>query len=247
MSCAAAVCTHVAAGRPAARPAAPAPFAAGTAARRAGAAGRHPSLPQRQLAPPPQAASSSSSNGASPAEETASSAAAGPADVAAQLEVLRRACRTKQVPPDEVLAAIQAVEAAQKQQPGLVQGFPCALTGTWRLVFSSPSPIKQWQYIPVLENAVIDADAGTVSLDSVVGPLDNSFKGRCSFESDAATGSFKMHFGFSASEAKWFGRWETKSELTEKRKTYTFFLLTDDVAAANSSGGPKTLMYRVRE
>jgi hypothetical protein len=37
------------------------------------------------------------------------------------------------------------------------------------------------------------------------------------------------------------------AELTEKRKTYTFFLLTDDVAAANSSGGPKTLMYRVRE
>ena len=105
-----------------------------------------------------------------------------------------------------------------------------------------------------------------------------------------------MHFGFSATEAKWFGRWETKSgvpanlvplcqsgpqgvssaglpaclapslwlpassyaraplprlspleaELKEKRKTYTFFLLTDDVAAANSSGGPKTLMYRVR-
>jgi hypothetical protein len=37
-----------------------------------------------------------------------------------------------------------------------------------------------------------------------------------------------------------------EAELKEKRKTYTFFLLTDDVAAANSSGGPKTLMYRVR-
>ena len=36
------------------------------------------------------------------------------------------------------------------------------------------------------------------------------------------------------------------AELTEKRKTYTFFLLTDDLAAANSSGGAKTLMARVR-
>jgi hypothetical protein len=111
-----------------------------------------------------------------------------------QLEVLRRACRSKDVPPEEVLAAMQAVEAAHAQQP-LVQGaaaapggisglllcdavrrgsshslgpldaaaaagFPAALTGTWRLVFSTPSPIKQWQYSPVLENAVIDADAG---------------------------------------------------------------------------------------
>lgn len=113
-----------------------------------------------------------------------------------------------------------------------------------------------------------------------------------------------MHFGFSAAEAKWFGRWETRSgeparlpaasatrgrgivprllglpalhqrlpaclpacpsptsaplpaspshgwlaaEFSkETRKTYTFFLLADDVAAANSSGGPKTLMYRVK-
>jgi hypothetical protein len=29
-----------------------------------------------------------------------------------------------------------------------------------------------------------------------------------------------------------------------KRKSYTFFLLDGDLAAANSSGGPKTLMSR---
>lgn len=112
-----------------------------------------------------------------------------------------------------------------------------------------------------------------------------------------------MDFGFTASEATWFGRWHTRSgartwrpggdgmraacstagsadelpqvdplplhapspDLThtrtqtkpiiintraefakEKRKTYSFFLLTDELAAAQSSGGPKTLMYRVK-
>jgi hypothetical protein len=39
-------------------------------------------------------------------------------------------------------------------------GFPAALGGTWRLVFSAPSPIKAWQYIPVLEDAVIDVERG---------------------------------------------------------------------------------------
>ena len=37
-------------------------------------------------------------------------------------------------------------------------GFPAALGGTWRLVFSSPAPIPQWSYIPVEE--VVDIDVG---------------------------------------------------------------------------------------
>jgi hypothetical protein len=36
------------------------------------------------------------------------------------------------------------------------------------------------------------------------------------------------------------------AEVAEKRKSYTFFLLNGDLAAANSSGGPKTLMFRVK-
>ncbi len=153
----------------------------------------------------------------------ASSSATAAADVAAPIEVLRNACRTKQVPADEVIAAMQAVEAAHARQP-LVQGelryiscpgkarggisckrrneamrlggekiaahhamlsaqwlplrtvrcilrlacapagFPAALSGTWRLVFSAPTPIKMWAYIPVLEDAVIDVDAGACSV-----------------------------------------------------------------------------------
>lgn len=42
-------------------------------------------------------------------------------DAAAAIEVLRTACRTKKVPADDVMAAMQAVEAAHAQQP-LVQG-----------------------------------------------------------------------------------------------------------------------------
>ncbi|PRW44966.1 Crossover junction endonuclease MUS81 [Chlorella sorokiniana] len=173
----------------------------------------------------------------------ASSSATAAADVGAPIEVLRKACRTKQVPSKEVIAAMQAVEAAHARQP-LVQDFPAALNGTWRLVFSAPSPITMWQYIPVQEDAVIDVDAGTVDLVSVVGPLDNVFKGRCTFKQEGSR--FDMDFGFSAAEAKWFGRWETKSEFAEKRKTYSFFLVTEDLAVANSSGGPQTLMYRVK-
>lgn len=51
----------------------------------------------------------------------ASSSATAAADVAAPIEVLRKACRTKQVPSEEVIAAMQAVEAAHARQP-LVQG-----------------------------------------------------------------------------------------------------------------------------
>ncbi|KAL4448612.1 hypothetical protein ABPG75_005831 [Micractinium tetrahymenae] len=179
------------------------------------------------------------------AAASSSSAAAAPAGVAADLDVLRQACKAKDVPPEEVLAAIGRVEAAHKQQ-SLVQGFPAALAGTWRLVFSSPAPIKAWQYIPVLEDAIIDVDAGTIDLASVVGPLDNVYKGTCTFKSDPASGKYAMNFGFSASESVWFGRWQSRKEFATKSRVYSFFLLTDDLAVANSSGGPKTLMYRVK-
>lgn len=51
----------------------------------------------------------------------ASSSMAAATDAAAAIEVLRTACRTKKVPADDVMAAMQAVEAAHAQQP-LVQG-----------------------------------------------------------------------------------------------------------------------------
>lgn len=41
-------------------------------------------------------------------------------------------------------------------------------------------------------------------------------------------------------------RCPVNAEFAEKRKTYSFFLLSEDLAVANSSGGPKTLMYRVK-
>lgn len=53
----------------------------------------------------------------------AAPAAAAGADVAASLEVLLQACPTKQVAPDEVLAAMGRVEAAHQKQPQ-VQGAP---------------------------------------------------------------------------------------------------------------------------
>jgi hypothetical protein len=43
-------------------------------------------------------------------------------DVAAQLELLREAGRTKKVAPEKVLEAMAAVEAAHKQRPDQVQG-----------------------------------------------------------------------------------------------------------------------------
>lgn len=51
-------------------------------------------------------------------------------------------------------------------------GFPGALTGSWRLVFSAPSPIKAFQYIPVLEDAIIDAAQGGMPTgEALGGPL----------------------------------------------------------------------------
>lgn len=53
-----------------------------------------------------------------------------------------------------------------------------------------------------------------------------------------------MNFAFEASEIKVFG-YKKVGTREPKPKTYSFFLLQDDLAAVNSSAtGGKTLMYR---
>ena len=64
----------------------------------------------------PAGSSSSRGDNGTPAAATAAAT-----DVEKQIELLRQACRTKKVPPEEVLAAMQAVQVAHSQQP-LVQG-----------------------------------------------------------------------------------------------------------------------------
>ena len=99
-----------------ARPAAPTAGAAAIS-RPQLAAQRPARLQRRQRSAPVQATGSSGSSGAPQA--------AAAADVGKQVEVLQRACRRKDVPPEEVLAAMQAVEAAHLSQP-LVQGAAAA-------------------------------------------------------------------------------------------------------------------------
>lgn len=43
---------------------------------------------------------------------------------------------------------------------------------------------------------MIDLSAGTISMVGVLGPLCNTFTGRCRFEADPATGGYKMVYGW---------------------------------------------------
>jgi hypothetical protein len=165
-----------------------------------------------------------------------------PARCAASAEAtLRRAATTKAVPPAEVAAALAAARASGPRVEG---AFPAALAGTWRLVFAQPAPIEAWSYIPVDEDAEIDATNGSIRLGSAIGPLAFSFAGGAEFECRPEEGVYDMHFSFTSTTIRAFGR-EWVRGRAGKRKTYSFFLLDGDLAAVTSSAtGGSTLMLR---
>jgi hypothetical protein len=154
------------------------------------------------------------------------------------ISTLRLAVSTKKVAPDIVVQALNALPATTNPD------FPTALDGSWILVFAIPAPIPAWAYIPVEEIAIIDSKLKAIELISYVGPIKTSFRGNCRFETDNNS-SNKMVFGFSNITVSGFGRTLLEKEREAKEKTYDFFLLNDDIAAANSSGtGGKVLMTR---
>ena len=117
--------------------------------------------------------------------------------------------------------------------------FPGSLSGSWRLVFAIPSPIPSWAYVPVIEDFAICTRLETISLKSYVGPFTFNFSGTCSF------GRNEMVFGFDTFSVAAFG-FSKGFTLAPKPKTYSFFLLDENLAAVNSSAtGGSTLMYKV--
>ena len=77
-----------------------------------------------------------------------------------------------------------------------------------------------------------------------MGPFEFTFSGKANFEASPEQGKYDMNFAFDSSEISVFGN-KKKNTREPKPKTYSFFLLQDDLAAVNSSAtGGKTLMYR---
>jgi hypothetical protein len=164
--------------------------------------------------------------------------------VTSPAETLLQACRTRQVPPEQV---VEALETLEKQQCSEISpSFPSCLQGTWRLLFAVPAPIASWAYVPVVENAVIDAHTGMIDLKSFVGPFCFTFSGRARFvcPESQQEGRADMVFGFDALCVEAFGL-KYASQRVPKEKTYSFFYVDKGIAAANSSGtSGKVLMCR---
>eukprot|EP00884_Botryococcus_braunii_P016234 jgi/Botrbrau1/3294/Bobra.174_1s0057.1 len=157
-------------------------------------------------------------------------------------EILREAAFKKTAAPDQVVTAMAFLEDQEKpdEAPDL---FLRDLEGTWGLVFSSPSIIEAWQYIPVQEELTIDEAGKLFSLRTDLGPLVTEFSAtRWVFE----RGPNVMYWRFDGLRIKLFG-WElVDRELEMERKWYSFFGYDGDVVAARSSSGVLTLLARKR-
>eukprot|EP00200_Dunaliella_tertiolecta_P002212 CAMPEP_0202348804 /NCGR_PEP_ID=MMETSP1126-20121109/6565_1 /ASSEMBLY_ACC=CAM_ASM_000457 /TAXON_ID=3047 /ORGANISM="Dunaliella tertiolecta, Strain CCMP1320" /LENGTH=119 /DNA_ID=CAMNT_0048940519 /DNA_START=241 /DNA_END=597 /DNA_ORIENTATION=+ len=102
------------------------------------------------------------------------------------LQVLREAATRKSVAPEEVEEAMALVELQTKQAAS-------SIDGKWRLVFSTSTKLRMFQYIPVTEDLRVDVGAKTISLESVLGPFNFLINGEAS-SFDAASGALNFQF-----------------------------------------------------
>lgn len=173
-----------------------------------------------------------------PSTETAALAAyqaQGSRNIQDCLNTLRKAATTKTVPPEVLEGALVYLEQQGQKGPG------SSVEGTWRLVFGTTTKVRLFQYIPVVEDFVIDLPQGVLALESVVGPFSFVIGGVVrSWESSGR----KLTFQFKQVDIKLLGKKIWQVLPTTQPKVYTFFYIDDEISAARSSSGGVTLMRR---
>ncbi|GFH18730.1 uncharacterized protein HaLaN_15581 [Haematococcus lacustris] len=95
---------------------------------------------------------------------------------------LTQAARERRLQPEQVEGALLALEAGlQGSAEARSSSDLSCIPGQWRLVFSTATSFRPFQYIPVDEDLVLDMAGQRVNLVSRVGP--------CRFNISGATGA----------------------------------------------------------
>lgn len=151
------------------------------------------------------------------------------------VRLLEGAVESKKVEPNLVTGALLFLEKSCQAEacPQRLED----VHGKWKLVFSTATNIKAFQYIPVPEYLTHHVGTGGVSLTSQLGPL--------GFDIIGCVGSWQknaMEFSWDRMEVFFLGSkvWSTK--LSTSRKTYKYFFKNNKILCARSSAGGITLL-----
>jgi len=155
------------------------------------------------------------------------------------LNLLVEAASQRKVPAVDVEAALLQLEQDVATSSSGAQSVP----GRWRLLFSTASKIRAFQYIPVKEDLVIDVGSNNVALESVLGPFQFFIRGTIfSWAADTGVLSFQFNKGVAI---HFLGKQVTEIASKGSRKEYTFYFANDRIAAARSSAGGVSLLSRL--
>ncbi|KIY99646.1 hypothetical protein MNEG_8314 [Monoraphidium neglectum] len=153
------------------------------------------------------------------------------------LSLLKNAATTKSVSPELVEGALVWLEESTAGESSGVE----SIDGSWRLVFSTSTGLRFFQYIPVKEDLVIDSKSGAISLESELGPFRFIIGGAISAWKPAKG---ELDFQFSSVDILLFGNKIKTLSPTTKPKTYSFYFVGGRISAARSSAGGLSLLLR---
>jgi hypothetical protein len=157
------------------------------------------------------------------------------------LEALRGAARNRDLDPERVEEIILKLEGLAKSGPA-TSFSQDLIEGQWRLVFSTATKLRAFQYIPVKEDFCVDLALQRCALESELGPLKFSIQG-----SIVGWEPMTMSLDFKFTKVAIYAFGNQITEITfkvPKPKTYTFFYVSSDLSLARSSGGGVSLLLK---
>lgn len=150
------------------------------------------------------------------------------------VETIVEAVKSKSIEADLVTGALVLLEENSRSEciPQRSQD----IQGRWRLVFSTATLIKQFQYVPVDEYLVYDGKTCVISLSSELGPFVFDIVGMVNSWIENA-----MDFSWKQMHVKLFEKTIWTTDMQSKGKHYHFFFMGSNLLCARSSAGGITV------
>ncbi|XP_042426178.1 uncharacterized protein LOC122014050 [Zingiber officinale] len=162
-------------------------------------------------------------------------------DVAASVEVLKAAAKTRKVLPAQVLAALASIKKGKAEPSSFLEtlGGTESPGRTWMLIFTAQGKLDKGRYFPITAVQRFDAAAKRIENGVFLGPVGSlTFEGKFSWKNRILAFIFQtIRIKLGPFGPLQIDLGETEREPTSKDPFFIWFYIDEEIAVAQGRGG----------
>ncbi|XP_042445045.1 uncharacterized protein LOC122029965 isoform X2 [Zingiber officinale] len=162
-------------------------------------------------------------------------------DVAASVEVLKAAAKTRKAPPAQVLAALASIKKGKAEPSSFLEtlGGTESPGRTWMLIFTAQGKLDKGRYFPITAVQRFDAAAKRIENGVFLGPVGSlTFEGKFSWKNRILAFIFQtIRIKLGPFGPLQIDLGETEREPTSKDPFFIWFYIDEEIAVAQGRGG----------